>query len=46
MDMTIQNMPVTSLLTVLLQRMAAHGLRQLPEIIQREAQKALTTSSF
>ncbi|KAJ6117892.1 hypothetical protein N7523_005765 [Penicillium sp. IBT 18751x] len=33
-------MSVTFMLTILLQRMASHGLRKIPEIIQREAQKA------
>lgn len=40
----IHDMSVTSMLTVLLQRVASQGLRKIPEMLQREAQKALENS--
>lgn len=39
-------MSTASLLSILLQRIASRGLRRVPGIIQREAQKALTSSRF
>lgn len=41
-----EDRPIGSLCTLIFRRLASYGLRRLPGIVQREAQKALEDGSF
>ena len=45
-EMRLQDRSVGSLLTLILRRIASYGLRRIPEIAQREAQKAFAGGLF